>query len=67
MAEVFDLVRLDLIRVEGRTFEGVARIPIPDPESKGEVWKGAPQVRGPRRPRSGRDAAAVPPARDPGA
>ncbi len=42
MAEVFDLLQVDLIRVEGRTFEGVARVPIPDPESRGEVWEGAP-------------------------
>jgi hypothetical protein len=41
MAEVFDLLQVDLIRVEGRTFEGVARIPIPDPDSMGEVWEGA--------------------------
>jgi hypothetical protein len=43
MAEVFDLLQVDLIRVKGRTFEGVARIPLPDPDSGGEVWEGAPQ------------------------
>ena len=41
MAEVFDLFEVDPIRIEGRTFEGVARIPFPDPENGGEVWKGA--------------------------
>lgn len=45
MAEVFDLFEVDLIRIEGRTFEGVARIPFPDPENGGEVWKGALQRR----------------------
>ena len=43
MAEVFNLLQVDLIRVEGRTFEGVARIPIPDPDSGAEVWEGALQ------------------------
>jgi hypothetical protein len=44
MAEVFDLLDLDLIRTEGRTFEGVARIPLPDPDSRGEVWEGVPEA-----------------------
>jgi hypothetical protein len=42
MAEVFDLLEVDLIRTEGRTFEGVARIPLPDTENGGEVWEEAP-------------------------
>ncbi len=33
-----DLLQVDLIRVEGRSFEGVARLPLPDPETEGEVW-----------------------------
>jgi hypothetical protein len=43
MAEVFDLLEVDLIRIEGRTFEGVARLPLPDPDADSEVWKGVPQ------------------------
>ena len=49
MAEVFDLLEVDLIRIEGRTFEGIARIPLPDMQKSGEVWEGAPLARGPRR------------------
>ncbi len=53
MADVFDLLQVDLIRVEGRSFEGVARLPLPDPQTEGEVWVEALLPRGPRRPRCG--------------
>jgi hypothetical protein len=49
MAEVFDLIELDLIRVEGRTFEGVAHLPLPDPETAREVWEEALRPLGPHR------------------
>jgi hypothetical protein len=60
MAEVFDLLEVDLIRTEGRTFEGVARIPLPDMEKDREVWDGVPQARELRRPRCGQASAATP-------
>jgi DNA invertase Pin-like site-specific DNA recombinase len=59
MAEVFDLLQVDLIRVEGRTFEGVARIPIPDPDSRGEVWEGAPPGHAPPQQQSDPDGGGV--------
>ena len=52
MAEVFDLLQLDLTRTEGRTFEGVAQLPLPDPDTEGEVWAEAPLRRVPHRRRS---------------
>jgi site-specific DNA recombinase len=54
MAEVFDLLQVDLIRVEGRTFEGVARLPLPDPNTGSEVWEGVPPGHGLLRPRCDR-------------
>jgi hypothetical protein len=54
MAEVFDLLEVDLIRIQGRTFEGVARLPLPDPSTGGEVWEGAPPGHGLLRPRCDR-------------
>ena len=59
MAEVFDLLEVDLIRIEGRTFEGVARLPLPDPETVGEVWEGALRPLGPHRQRCGRAGGAA--------
>jgi hypothetical protein len=54
MAEVFDLLDVDLIRSEGRTFEGVARLPLPDPDADSDVWKGVPPGHGLLRPRCDR-------------
>jgi DNA invertase Pin-like site-specific DNA recombinase len=43
MTEIFDLIELDLVRVEHRTFEGSARLPLPDMEAQSEVWEEALQ------------------------
>jgi len=75
MAEVFDLLQIDLVRVAGDRFEGTGSIPIPEDggdilgiaESSdgrrdlGEVLIGAPPLREPPRQRSdpGRIASAT--------
>ena len=44
MTEVFDLLDLDLIRVEGGLYEGVGRLPLPpgNDADEGEVWAKEP-------------------------
>jgi hypothetical protein len=41
MAEIYDLVELDLVRVEHRTFQGSANLPLPEPAIQDEVWEEA--------------------------
>jgi len=43
MVDVFDLPQVALIRVEGRTFECVTHLPLPDPDTRGEVREGGPR------------------------
>lgn len=47
MAELFDLLELDLVRVDAHRFEGTASIPVP-PDG-GEIWKEGPQPQCPHR------------------
>ena len=43
MAELFDLLEIDMVRVDDARFEGTGSIPLP--EDGGEVW-----IEGPQRP-----------------
>lgn len=45
-AEVFDLLELDLIRIEGRLYEGMGRLPLPtdDGDREGDVRSEAPRL-----------------------
>ena len=52
MAQVFDLLDIDLVRIANHQFEGTGSIPIP--EDGGEVWKEGPQRLTPRRSASRR-------------
>lgn len=55
MTEVFDLLELDLIRVEGGLYEGVGRLPLlTGGVGAGEVWTKEPRLLSPPRPRSDR-------------
>ena len=44
MTEGFDLIQVDLVRLNGRSFDGVAQLPLPDPDAQGEVWEGGPRA-----------------------
>jgi len=52
MAQVFDLLDIDLVGIANHQFEGTGSIPIP--EDGGEVWKEGPQRLTPRRSASRR-------------
>jgi len=49
-AELFDLLELDLVRVDAYKFEGTASIPIP--ADGGEIWPKVPLRPAPHPPRS---------------